>query len=55
MFSSWTLLVFSFLPLSVAYHIVDDANGDIRYSVRVWNPESENDPNIRRDKCFNNT
>ena len=62
MFSSWTLLVFvhyfSFLSLtgrSMALRIMDDTDGSICYSVRVWKPEGVNSTYINRDKCFDDT
>ena len=62
MLSSWILLVFvhyfSFLSLtgcSIASRIMDDTDGNICYSVRVWKPEGVNSTYINRDKCFDDT
>ena len=62
MLSSSTLLVFvhylSFLFLtgcSMASHMMDDTDGSICYSARVWKPEGVNGTYINPDKCFDDT
>lgn len=55
MLSSWTLLVLSLTGCSMASRIMDDTDGSICYSERVWKPEGVNGTYINRDKCFDDT